>query len=153
MKLTKYDKDTMLSAIKRDLPEIDDREAIQAALEKAMSPLCRKLYKLTPGAVRVKYVASYDFFQAGYSHEYYVGDADFKTVLEPFKAKKRARGETLNKVSAALEACTTLKQLQERLPEFVKYAPAEVTKSTNTLVVQSPVNELKALGWPVGAKK
>ena len=153
MKLTKYDKSTMLSAIKRDLPEIDDREAIQAALEKAMSPLCRKLYKLTPGAVSIKYAASYDFFQGNCSHEYYVGDADFKTVLEPFKAKKRAREATLDKVSAALGACTTLKQLQERLPEFVKYAPVELTKSTNALVVQSPINELKALGWPVGAKK
>jgi hypothetical protein len=153
MKLTKYDKSTMLSAIKRDLPEIDDREAIQAALEKAMSPLCRKLYKLTPGAVRVGYASSYDFFQAGCSHEYYVGDADFTTVTKAFKDKKRARDATLNKVSAALEACTTLKQLQERLPEFVKYAPVGLTKSTNALVVQSPVNELKALGWPVGAKK
>jgi hypothetical protein len=59
----------------------------------------------------------------------------------------------MNKVSAAIHACTTLKQLQERLPEFVRYAPQELTKSTNALVVQNPAAELKALGWPVGGKK
>jgi hypothetical protein len=153
MKLTKYDKDVMISAIERDLPEIDDSEAIQAALEKAMSPLCRKLYKLTPKALKTSYAYSNHFLQGGSGREYYVGDADFDAATEPFKDKCKQREATRSKVSAAIHACTTLKQLQERLPEFVRYAPVELTKSANALVVQSPVNELKALGWPVGAKK
>jgi hypothetical protein len=152
MKLTKCDKSLILREIKYDLPKIDDTEAIQVALEKSMSQLCRKLYKLDPVALRTEYATSYDFLQDG-GHEYYVGDADFAAVTKPFKDKKKAREATLNKVSAALDSCTTLKQLQERLPEFVKYFHAEVTKSTNSLVVQSPVNELRAIGWPVGSKK
>jgi hypothetical protein len=153
MKLTKYDKDVMVSAIKRDLPEIDDSSAIQAALEKAMSPLCRKLYKLTPGALHTSHIYSHHFLQGGRSREYYVGDADFDAVTKPFRDKCKQREATMSKVSAAIHACTTLKQLQERLPEFVRYAPQELTKITNALVVQNPAAELKALGWPVGAKK
>jgi hypothetical protein len=118
-----------------------------------MSPLCRKLYKLTPGALKTSHTYSNYFLQGGSCCEYYIGDADFAAVTKPFRDKCIQREATMSKVSAAIQACTTLKQLQERLPEFVKYAPAEVTKSTNALVVQSPVNELKALGWPVGAKK
>jgi hypothetical protein len=153
MKLTNYDKSTMVSAIKRDLPEIDDSTAIQAELVKAMSPLCRKLYKQTPDAVNTKGSYSCHFFQGGRSRTYYVGDADFDAVTKPFREKVKQREATMSKVSAAIHACTTLKQLQERLPEFVRYAPQELTKSTNALVVQNPAAELKALGWPVGAKK
>jgi hypothetical protein len=153
MKLTNYDKDVMISAIKRDLPEVDDSTAIQAALEKAMSPLCRKLYKLTPGALNTQHAYSNHFFQGGSSRTYYVGDADFDAVTKPFRDKCKQREATMSKVSAAIHACTTLKQLQERLPEFVRYAPQELTKITNALVVQNPAAELKALGWPVGVKK
>jgi hypothetical protein len=153
MKLTNYDKDVMISAIKRDLPEVDDSTAIQAALEKAMSPLCRKLYKLTPGALNTQHAYSNHFFQGGSIREYYVGDADFDAATKPFKDKCKQREATMSKVSAAIRACTTLNQLQERLPEFVRYAPQELTKITNALVVQNPAAELKALGWPVGVKK
>jgi hypothetical protein len=153
MKLTKYDKDVMISAIRRDLPEIDDSAAIQAALVKAMSPLCRKLYNQTPGALSTSHVYSNHFFQGGRGRSYYIGDADFDAVTKPFREKVKQREATMGKVSAAIHACTTLKQLQERLPEFVRYAPQELTKSTNALVVQNPAAELKALGWPVGAKK
>ncbi len=152
MKLTNYDKEIILRGITRDLPEIDDSAAIQAALVKAMSPACRKLYNTAPSALRTIYKTNYQVFQPKHSHNYIAGDADEVTALAPFLAKREARSATLRKVDAAVKACNTLKQLLERLPEFSRYAPAEVTKAKNELVVVNAVAELSKLGWPSGQK-
>jgi len=47
-----------------------------------------------------------------------------------------------------------LKQAQERLPELVKYLPAdrEKTRVTNLPAVINPVAELTAAGWPKDKK-
>lgn len=153
MKLTSNDRDIIIRGIKADLPEIDDREAIQAAFVKAMSPLCRKLYKVTPGALATYYENSFGVFLSGYgSHTWVRGDADAKAVLEPFKAKKRAREAALQAARTAVAGCNTVKQLTERYPEFAKYGPREAVKGTFALVVTDPIPALTKEGWPTTKK-
>lgn len=153
MKLTKNDHDTIIRGIKADMPEIDDKEAIQTALVKAMSPTCRKLYKVTPRALATHYQNSSGVFLGGfYSHDFVKGDADADAVLEPFKAKKNAREAALRAARTAVAGCNTVKQLTERYPEFAKYAPMQLAKGTFALVVTDPIPALKNEGWPTTKK-
>jgi len=153
MKLTKYDKETIINGVIRDFPEINDSEAIQAALVKGMSVLCRKLYKVTPTALAKIHLRGSEVHQRAYGRDYFVGDADLATTLKPFKDKRQERKLTVDKVNQAVNACSTLAQLLERLPEFARYAPAEVVKPKNEVAVINVVADLKKQGWPVGAKK
>lgn len=153
MKLTSNDKNTILRGIQADLPEIDDREAIQAALVKAMSPTCRKLYEVTSLALATHYQNSYHVFLGGfYSHDFVKGDADADAVLKPFQEKKKAREAALQAARTAVAGCNTVKQLTERYPEFAKYAPMQLAKGTFALVVTDPIPALTKEGWPVTKK-
>lgn len=153
MKLTKNDHDTIMRGIKADMPEIDDRGAIQAALVKAMSPTCRKLYKTAPKALVTHYQSSSGVFLGGfYSHDFVKGDADADAVLKPFQAKRKARETALQTARAAIVGCNTVKQLTDRYPEFAKYAPMQMAKGTFALVVADPIPALTKEGWPTTKK-
>ena len=153
MKLTKYDLDIIMRGIKADMPEIDDKEAIQAALVKAMSPTCRKLYKTAPMALATHYQTSSGVFLGGFwSHNFVKGDADAEEVLKPFQAKRKARETALQTARTAVAGCSTVKQLTDRYPEFAKYAPTQMAKGTFALVVTDPIPALTKEGWPTTKK-
>ena len=153
MRLTKNDHDTILRGIKADMPEIDDKGAIQAALVKAMSPTCRKLYKVTPLALATHYQNSSGVFLGGlWSHDFVKGDADAAAVLKPFQEKKNAREAALRAARTAVAGCSTVKQLTDRYPEFAKYAPMQAVKGTFALVVTDPIPALTKEGWPTTKK-
>ena len=84
MKLTKYQKEAFVRAVMQDVPNPRGpalEKEVQDALVKAMSPLCRKLYKQCPNALTNK--SSSRFSARSYKH-YIVGDANFEEVTKPF---------------------------------------------------------------------
>ena len=68
------------------------------------------------------------------------------------------RAALRSRISAVIDACSTLKQAKEALPEFEKYLPAEPKEVDRSLpVVGNLVAELTKAGWPdkkkTGTKK
>ena len=158
MRIDKYTKQAIVRSIMQDVPPVDkDKRYIdlQAAIVKAMSPEVRKVFKSTPGALRTQYVG--DLCSIGYgSRELVVGDVHKDTVealAKPYRDEDKARHEAKCKLQSAIEACSTLKQLNDRLPEFKKYFPTEQPPTKNLPAIANVVADLSKLGWPKDAKK
>jgi hypothetical protein len=155
MKLTKYQKESIIRAIMQDVPCTPDnllRVEIQKAFVAAMSPTIHNLYKTHPKALRTDHVSSWDSGM-GYRVEFIVGDADVQEVMKPFTAKKKARDEAHAKLSAVVNGCTTLAQLKKMLPEFISYFPTESEPTKNLPAVANMVADLSKLGWPKKVEK
>jgi len=55
----------------------------------------------------------------------------------------------IHQVSKLAYACTTLKQLQDQLPELIKYMPDEKGRATkNVPMVVGVIEDLKKAGFP-----
>ncbi len=124
MRLNTYQKEAIVRAVMQDVPAIDTDKAlaeIQALTVKAMSPVARKLYRESPKALRTAHTG-YDIIGRG-TYAVIVGDADLEEVIKPWKLAAEARNDARRKLKGAVNSCTTLKQLQTALPEFVKYMP------------------------------
>lgn len=156
MRLTKYDKQAIANAIMLDVPKPDKskrKSELQDAIVKAMSPECRRVYNKTPSALRTKYIGPYI---AEYGPgEIVQGDVPDKTIadlVEKYKAEDEVRRNARYKLESAIGACTTLKQLETRLPEFKKYFPTVEKPTANLPALANVVADLSKLGWPKGAK-
>lgn len=155
MKLTKYDREAIIRAIEADIPKPNKaarKTKLQADIVKHMSPECRKIFKRTPAALTTEYVGDLIYTGGwGDSRAIVIGDCPKDTVkalIEPYKAEDDARYSTLNRLNAAINACTTLKQLNDRLPEFAKYFPTEQQPTKNLPAIANLVADLTKLGWP-----
>lgn len=156
MRLTKYDKQAIVRAIMLDVPKPDRNKRgpeLQAAIVKAMSPECRKLYNKTPSALRTKWMGSImsdygarDLVQGD------VNDSIIEDLTAKYQAEDKARKDAEYKLSSAVEACATLKQLEARLPEFKKYFPTVDKPAANLPALANVVADLSKLGWPKGVK-
>lgn len=148
MRLNTYQKQAIVRAIMQDVPEVDTDMAskvIQAALVKAMSPVARKLYRESPKALRRDFTG-YDVIGRG-TYPFVVGDADLEEVLKPWKAQAEARNDARRKLKGVVNGCTTLKQLQTALPEFVKYMPTEEKPTANLPALANLSADFVKLGW------
>jgi hypothetical protein len=81
-----------------------------------------------------------------------VAEKDIKAICEPYKAEDETRYKAERSLAGVVEACSTLKQLKERLPEFTKYYPTEEAPTANLPALANVVADLSKLGWPKGAK-
>ena len=159
-RLTKWDKESIARAIINDVPKPDKEKRhadIQAALVKAMSPECRKIYSRTPDALRKLHLGDLTYTGCSWgSREVVMGDvpkANADAILAPYAEDDRKRAEVGRNLKAAIMACSSVKQLNERLPEFKKYYPT-VDKPVTTLpALANVVADLTKLGWPKGEKK
>jgi hypothetical protein len=146
VKLSKYHVYAFVRAVMNDVPNPINEETsqqIQAALVENMSPLCRELYGISPKAITFQY--SYDYSRR--NKRYYIGDADWKKITEPFDKQIRARKDFQDKLEQAALGCHTLKQLQEAFPDLTKYMPTEAAPTKNLPAIANLVQDLKALGW------
>lgn len=157
MKIDKYTKQAIVRAIMQDVPPVDKakrRAELQAAIVKAMSPEVRKVYKTKPEALRTNYFGSIAFdYGRG---DLIVGDvpkAKLDELIKPYEAEDKARHDTQCQLKGVIESCSTLKQLNDRLPEFKKYFPTEQQPSKNLPAIANVVADLTKLGWPKDAKK
>ena len=159
MKLGKWDKEAIVNAIMADVPKVDKKkrkEEIQAAIVKAMSPEARKLYKTCPEALRTYCIGDLIYDGTWGSRDVIVGDVNDEkrsAIVKPYKDEDQKRYDTKQSLKAAIMACSTLKQLKERLPEFEKYYPSEAKPVANLPALANVVADLSKLGWPKGEKK
>lgn len=159
MRITKWDKQAIVKAVMADVPMPDKKkrkEELQADIVKAMSPEARKLYKNCPEALRTYHMGSLIDDGTWSSREIIIGDVK-DAVIDERKKKYEAEDQKISDarwaLKGAIEACTTLKQLNDRLPEFKKYFPTEEKPVANLPALANVVADLTKLGWPKGEKK
>jgi hypothetical protein len=159
MRITKWDKQAIVKAVMADVPMPDKKkrkEELQAAVVKAMSPEARKLFKNCPEALRTQCIGELLYDGTWSSRDIIVGDVKDATVKE-LKAKYVLEDDKISDaryaLKSAIEACTTLKQLNDRLPEFKKYFPTEQKPVANLPALANVVADLSKLGWPKGEQK
>lgn len=159
MRITKWDKEAIVKAIMADVPMPDKknrREELQAAVVKAMSPEARKLYKTCPEALRTYCVGELIYNGTWHSRDIIVGDVKEAVVNElkkKYEEEDRRIRDARYALKGAIEACTTLKQLNDRLPEFKKYFPTQEKPTANLPALANVVADLSKLGWPKGGNK
>lgn len=159
MKLNKYQKQSIVTAIMADVPAVDvaaHKARIQGEIVKLMSPAVHKVYKESPKALR-NYCASelYDG-ESWLSRNIIVGDITDKEVeklLEPLRKEAAARYEMNRKLTGVVDSCTTLKKLKELLPEFEAYFPTEEEPTKNLPAVANLVTDMMQMGWPKDKRK
>ena len=158
MKLNKYQKSAIIRAIMADVPKPDKEKrhaAIQAEVVKLMSPAVRKVFNTTPSALRTQWIGDLAYNGADWATRDViagdVGEKDIKALCEPYKAEDDTRYRAECSLAGVVEACSTLKQLKGRLPEFEKYYPTEEAPTANLPALANVVADLSKLGWPKGA--
>jgi len=159
MKLNKFQKQAIVRSIMADVPKVDRakrRATIQAEVVKLMSPAVRKIYNTAPFALRKQHVGDLIYDGVNWdARDVIAGDVaekDIKVICEPYKAEDDARYKAERSLTGVVEACSTLKQLKDRLPEFTKYYPTEGVSTANLPALANVVADLSKLGWPKGAK-
>lgn len=154
MRISKWDKEAIVKAIMHDVPKPDKKkrkDELQAAIVKAMSPEARKLYNRTPSALRTYHLGDIIYDGNWSSRDVIVGDVTNSMVDEMTKKyidEDNAVVTARRSLKGAIEACTTLKQLNDRLPEFKKYFPTEEKPTANLPALANIVADLSKLGWP-----
>lgn len=153
--ITKWDKQAIVKAIMADVPKVDKvkrRAELQAAIVKRMSPECRKVYNKTPSALRTQHMGDLTYDSCNWStREIVRGDVDEKEINElckQYKEQDEKRYDIERKIKSAIESCRTLKQLNDRLPEFKDYFPKPEVTATNLPALANVVADLSKLGWP-----
>lgn len=158
MKLTKYQKEGIVRAIMNDVPKPDKSKRhseVQAAIVKAMTPECRKVHNKTPEALATQHTGSLTYDGCSYrTHSVIIGDVPKKkleAILKPYVEADEAYEKARRQLKAAVEGCSTLKQLETALPEFKKYFPTEQQPTKNLPALANVVADLSKLGWPKSA--
>ncbi len=82
-----------------------------------------------------------------------VPKANVDAILEPYQKEDSKRAEVGRNLKAAIMACSSVKQLNERLPEFKNYYPSAEKPVTTLPALANVVADLTKLGWPDGVKK
>lgn len=155
-RITKWDKEAIVKAIMADVPMPDKKkrkQELQAAVVKAMSPEARKLYKNCPEALRTQCIGELLYDGTWSSRDIIVGDVKDATVKELTKKYQEEDQKVIDAryaLKGAINACTTLKQLETRLPEFKKYYPTAEKPAANLPALANVVADLSKLGWPKG---
>lgn len=160
MKLNKYQKEGIVRAIMNDVPKPDKTKrhaAIQAAIVKAMSPECRKIYNRNPSALAKQYLGDISYDDVSWhTRDVVIGDvpeANVEAIIKPYRDADDAYYTARRRLHAAVDGCSTLKQLKTALPEFEKYYPTEAQPTKNLPALANVAADLVKLGWPKGAKR
>lgn len=158
MKLTKMHKQAIVRAIMQDVPKPDKTKrfaVIQAAVVKAMSPECRKVYNKAPHALIKHYLGELTYDNSWATRDVVIGDvpkAVLEKIIRPYVDEDDAYFKAHRQLVSAVEACATLKALETALPEFKKYYPTEAQPTKNLPALANVVADLSKLGWPKGEK-
>jgi hypothetical protein len=169
MKLTKYDRQAFVKAVMADIPQIDYREQARKLIyEDSIEQLPKNLQEPArdPKSKDLIHNSTYyipefanSFFVFGHRYSSFKPSTKIAKKLEELEALHAEQQAKLNavegKLTASIEACTTLKTAKERLPEFEKYLPIDRTpeKGAYLPAVANLVADLSTLGWPKGEKK
>jgi hypothetical protein len=82
-----------------------------------------------------------------------VSEKEIAKIRQKYEAEDKKYYDAECHLKGVIESCSSLKQLNERLPEFKKYFPTEEKPVANLPALANVVAELSKLGWPKGANK
>lgn len=168
MNLNKYDRDAFVAAVMDDVPMVDYKEIANTKAVAAVVALLPKevqaVYKKFPGYLDNNSVHMPHEFSNLWMPRPLDGFKclqnnaelweELKQLAVKAKTQEEARDTLSAKLRGAIESCRTLKQAQERLPEFAKYLPADRDGSSiTTLPVANIVADLTSAGWPKSKAK
>ena len=162
MRITKWEKQSIVRAIINDIPRIDKTERkkdLQDEVVKIMSAECRKVFNKTPTALANTHIGNVIYDEKDWdSRNIIVGDVSKEQIdnissLKKYIEEDDLHRDTCTNVRIAVEACSTLKQLQERLPQFEKYFPTKDAPASNLPATTNLITDLTKLGWPKDTKK
>lgn len=167
MKLTIVHRKAFVSSVMNDVPQIDYQKQVEVILLKDM------IEQAPPKVAEVlKEESLRSFVLNGYNSWCVPGGyncgitstsvcrgyepsskalAQIKKLVESATAQYKARRAMKDKVQGSIDSCSTLKAAQERLPEFVKYLPAEAEKSVMLPALRDLAADLMKMGWSKGA--
>ena len=165
MRITNSIKEAFISSAMNDVPKIDyDEQARQIATTAvgALTPLAlQRAIKAEP-VIATWLDKNYVHFPNGLGScclacptatiERIYKDPEvwglLKDLAEKAMVQRKARQELEQKLRTAAYGCTTRKQLEAALPEFVKYLSTEVTATVNLPAIANLVTDFLAAGWP-----
>ena len=165
MKLTNYTRDAFITSVMDDVPKIDYHAEYRAEFLKAYLPtLPKAVQDLWASNTMRPYLAVTSARGCGSSFSVPTHDRyrDVPTpaaaydkllaIVTAHNAQKASRDVLRVNLKGAAYGCTTTKALRELLPEFDRYLPAEIEKTSRQLpVVQNIMADFVKAGWP--AKK
>lgn len=160
MKLTQADKLAFVRAVMADIPSTDYTKQAQVAIQK-------DFYKRMPTAVKALFGGPPDDQMWLRQRNLWLNNtlgsvcvfADVQELSEAMVRfiegitaqalkQKADRADISTAISGAINACNTLKQAQERLPEFAKYLPKErVPQVTKNLPATNLIADMRRAGW------
>lgn len=160
MRVSKWDKQAIVKSIMADVPMPDKtkrRAEVQAEVVKLMSADCRKVYKNAPHALAKIHVGDVIYDSYNWDNRSIVGgdvtEAQVAELVKKYKEEDTKIYSIKTQLQATIESCSTVKQLNDRLPEFKKYFPTIEKPVANLPATANLVADLTKLGWPKGAKQ
>lgn len=171
MRLTNFDRSAFVAAVMLDVPSIDYSEIARVKLQKwaidHLPPKLKPLYKEYGHMFKHDRLWS---LPGNIGNVTIVGDddapvlrgmkadtafwAEIEKVAADMKAQDAVQTALHSKVTGLINSCMTVKQLEERAPEFIKYLGKTTAEPNRTLpVVQNIVADLVKAGWPKDQKK
>lgn len=166
MKLTNIERDAFVRAVMDDVPAIDYNDQARLAVQKwAIDRLPPKVKAIAkefghllnrenhwqlPHPLHGVMIVTGNI---GESMAATKSDADLWPKIEAFASAARKQNDERDRlkqsVRGAIYACTTVKQAQDRLPEFAKYLRKGIPAASREVpVIANLVSDLVAAGWP-----
>lgn len=165
MQLNQYDREAFVRAVMDDVPKVDYQTRGRKLAVEALDSLQPPEIAAVKAAGLTNWLDSTYIYVPGNLDNFYYKAKYENNVLRDQKPKvwkqleeisgklqdqTSKRAALTESLTSAIKACKTLKQAQERLPEFVKYLPAErdTHGTLNLPVVTNLVADLVKEGWP-----
>ena len=150
MKLNTYTRAAIVRAIMSDVPKPDKTKrhaAVQAAIVKAMSPECRKVYNKTPRALATQYLGDTTYDGCNWhTREVFVGDVpkeQLNEIVKPYEDEDGAHYEAYTQLESAIKGCSTLNALKKANADAVN------TPSGNDRALLQIADRIEALAEKV----
>lgn len=150
MRLTKHLRECFVRAVFNDVPtpvkpSVAD---VQAALYENFHPLIKAVFD---NEETRKHLSSRYYHVVGSNGNYVKccgQDVDKLPNVVTANNAFEARQKAMQQLRAVADGCTNLKQLQESLPELIKYMVSEDKPTpVNLPAITGTVDALKSLGW------
>lgn len=152
MKLTNYLRDGFVRAVRNDMPaptpwpKLKD---LQVMVYEAMPPALKTVYdneELRPALKTESYYKPESYSDRG---QVIVGNLKLDTFYAPIYKEVEQKNAAIEKVRVVAYSCSTLKQLQDALPELIEYMPSETKTTTKNLpMITGVISALKDAGFP-----
>lgn len=163
MKLNKWQKQAFVNAVMQDIPSVDYLEDFRAfVMKEGLKTLPKEILAIHNDPKTIGYLDKQSQWFSGLSTVYYYAvlgwlpkeDEAIKLAREDSETKILAQAERCREIKAklqgAINSCSTLKQAETLLPEFIKYLPKDTGSVIDRTmpVIADLVVTLTAAGWP-----